>query len=180
MKVAEDGARFNPFPGPGGDNVLTLYAADQKHTAALESVFHDVDHSPSPSFPKSRLVGWQCGKIQTGRNLVVLELTNPSLRQLPVRGRKASIREAELIHTPASEYPHTRTWARFLHQSIPSLDGLRWRPRLGGTGWAYVFFGDRCKDAIQSSGSSSPIHMGKELADIEQIAKAASIRLLNP
>jgi len=77
------------------------------------------------------------------RNLLVLELTNPHLRQLAVPGRPTSIQEGELIHSPTSEYPNTRTWARFLHESLPTLDGLAWRPRLAGTGWSYVFFGDR-------------------------------------
>ena len=141
--VEEDGARFNPFPGAPLPNVPTMYAADSLPAAALESVFHNVDHSPSPSFPKMQLADWQYSRLKVMRKLLVLKLTNPHLRQLAVPGRATSIEEGELIHSPTSEYPNTRTWARFLHGSLPTLDGLAWRPRLAGTGWSYVLFGDR-------------------------------------
>jgi len=55
---------------------------------------------------------------------VLFELVNPKLRQLSVPGRANSITESELIHTPASEYPQTRTWAKSLHTAIPGLDAL--------------------------------------------------------
>jgi hypothetical protein len=35
----------------------------------------------------------------------VVRLTNPWLRQLKVPGRTESLREDELIHSPASQYP---------------------------------------------------------------------------
>lgn len=40
-----------------------------------------------------------------------------------------------------SPYLHTRTWARHLHDNLAAIDGLAWRPRLGGTGISYVFLG---------------------------------------
>jgi hypothetical protein len=58
IDVEEDGARFNPFPGAPAPNIPTMYAADTLPAAALESVFHNVDHSPSPSFPKMQLADW--------------------------------------------------------------------------------------------------------------------------
>ncbi len=122
--VAEDGARFNPFPGAPATNVPTMYVADSLPAAALESVFHNVDHSPSPSFPRMQLADWQYSRLKVMRKLLVLELTNPHLRQLAVPGRATSIEEGELIHSSTSEYPNTRTWARFLHASAPTLDGL--------------------------------------------------------
>jgi hypothetical protein len=103
--VEEDGARFNPFPGAPAPNVPTMYAADTLPAAALESVFHNVDHSPSPSFPKMQLADWHYSRLKVMRTLLVVELTNPHLRQLTVPGRATSIEEGELIHSPTSEYP---------------------------------------------------------------------------
>jgi hypothetical protein len=178
IEIPEDGARFNPFPAASGDNVPTLYAADTKQAAALESVFHNVSHSPSPSFPKSQLDEWNVGDLELLRDLSVLELINPRLRQLTVRGRRNSIEERELVHSRPSQYPRTRTWARFLHASVGKLDGLAWRPRLGGVGLAYMFWGDRCGSAFNVLGSSRAINSGPELADIERISAEASIRLV--
>jgi hypothetical protein len=134
IAIPEEGARFNPFPGAPAANIPTLYAADSLEAAALESIFHDVAHVPSPTYPRTRLTEWRYSELEVKRDLVLFELVNPKLRQLSVPGRANSITESELIHTPASEYPQTRTWAQSLHTAIPGLDGLAWRPRLAGTG----------------------------------------------
>ena len=89
---------------------------------------------------------------------MLFELVNPRLRQLGIPGRASSITESELIHTPPSEYPRTRTWAQSLHAGIPLLEGLSWRPRLGGTGNAFVLFGDRCKDGDLEVHSLQPLY----------------------
>jgi RES domain-containing protein len=180
MDLPEAGARFNPFPGAPAANIPTLYAADSLTAAALESVFHDIEHVPSPRYAKSRLPEWSYTKLRTTRDLLVFELVNPRLRQLSVPGRTLSITETELVHTPPSEYPHTRTWAQFLHNSIPELDGLAWRPRLGGRGHSFVVFGDRCKSGdlkVQSTPIS--VATGRGLAQISRIASSASILLVD-
>jgi RES domain len=48
--IPEHGARFNPFPNDHSANVPTVYAGDDFAGAALESVFHNVPHIPSPRF----------------------------------------------------------------------------------------------------------------------------------
>src|SRR5580658_8820106 len=110
-EIAGDGARFNPFPVPSGGNAPTLYAADSYAAAALESVFHDVPHEANPEFARSRVLLWQYVQLRTKRELQIVTLTNPQLRQLHVRRRRESLREDELIHTPVLQYPQTRTWA---------------------------------------------------------------------
>jgi hypothetical protein len=111
--LAKDGARFNPFPSSTGSNVCSIYAATSHAAAALESVGHDVPHVPDPEIAKSLVESWQRAVLKTLRDLGVVMLTNPQLKQLPVRGRKESLREDELIHTPRPQYPSTRTWASF-------------------------------------------------------------------
>src|ERR1700758_4401863 len=69
-EIPEEGARFTPFPGAPSVNVPTLYAADSLDAAALESVFHDVEHAPGPTYPKSRLADWGYSKLRTKRELV--------------------------------------------------------------------------------------------------------------
>lgn len=180
IDVPEDGSRFNPFPGAPMPNIPTLYAADTLQAAALESVFHDVEHCPSPMYLKFRLAEWCYSQLEVLRDLLLVELTNPHLRQLAVPGRASSIRESELIHTPSSEYPNTRSWARFLHASLPKLDGVAWRPRLGGTGQAFVFFGDRCPPGtIIAKQIPISVESGAGFLELNRIAKLASIRIID-
>jgi hypothetical protein len=180
IDVPEEGARFNPFPGAPASNIPTLYAADTLTAAALESVFHDVAHVPSPTYPKSRLREWGYSRLKTRRRLIVMKLVNPQLRQLIVPGRGSSITESELVHTLSSEYPHTRTWAQFLHDSTPGIDGLAWRPRLGGTGISYVLFGDRCDGQLEIQGAPISADSAAGLGKIRSIAKWANISIVDP
>jgi hypothetical protein len=181
ITVPEEGARFNPFPGAPSVNVPTLYAAESLEAAALESIFHDVPHIPSPTYSKMQLAEWSYSELEVMRDLVLLELINPKLRQLMIPGRPDSITESELIHTPPSEYPHTRTWAQNLHAAISNLDGLAWRPRLAGTGISYVFFGDRFEDRdLQLRSAAVSVASGYGFAAIAEIAKRAHIRIITP
>lgn len=179
--VPEEGARFNPFPGAPAANIPTLYAADTLAAAALESVFHEVDHVRSPMYPRSRLAEWSYSKLKTTRDLLLFQLVNPRLRQLQVPGRVLSITESELIHSLPSEYPNTRTWAQFLHGGIVGLQGLAWRPRLAGTGASFVFFGDRCASGVlQVHSSAVPVAAGPGLGRVRRIAVSASIVIIDP
>ena len=175
-----DGARFNPFPDKSGDNVPTIYAATSYEAAALESVFHTVPHVQTPEIIRSQVDTWEYFDLRTLRDLKVVRLTNPKLRQLKVSGRTESLREDELIHSPGSQYPATRTWAKLLHDHVPGLDGLAWRPRLAGTGEAYVFFGDRCGAAdFKVVGVPTALKSPTEYARIKAVADAANIIINN-
>ncbi|HZB87878.1 MAG TPA: hypothetical protein VE291_04400, partial [Terracidiphilus sp.] len=90
--------------GAPAANVPTLYAADNLTAAALESIFHDVKHIPSPTFPRIGLKDSSYSELVANDDLVVIELTNPQLRQLAIARRRTSLKEEELIHTPPSQY----------------------------------------------------------------------------
>jgi hypothetical protein len=176
--VATDGARFNPFPDKDGDNVPTIYAATTYEAAALESVFHQVPHIQTPEIMRSQVETWEYLELRTLRDLRVVRLTNPQLRQLKVSGRTESLREDELIHSPASQYTAARTWAKLLHDQIPGLDGLVWRPRLAGQGEAYVFFGDRCGAGdFAVVNTPTPLTSPTEYGKIKGVADAANITI---
>lgn len=181
IEVASEGARFNPFPGAPQTNIGTLYAAGTFGAAALESVFHDVAHTPAPAYARIRLNDWRVSRLAVRRELTVLRLINPVLRQVPVPHRSTSLEEQEIVHSPVAEYPVTRRWAMYFHDSLCQLDGLAWRPRLGGTGWAYVFFGDRLSPADLSV-LSGPVEIarGPAFQHISKVAKQASIHISKP
>jgi|SRR5208282_1571333 len=176
--VVADGARFNPFPDTAGNNVPTIYAATTYEAAALESVFHQVPHIQTPAITRSQVETWEYFDLRTLRDLRVVRLANPQLRQLKVPRRRESLREDELIHSPASQYPATRTWAKLLHDQIPGLDGLAWRPRLAGQGEAYIFFGDRCGAAdFAVVTAPTPLTSPTEYGKIKAVADAANITI---
>ena len=180
IEIEEDGARFNPFPGEPDTNVPTLYAADNSSAAALESIFHGVKHIPSPTFPRIGLKESCFSELTVNDDLIVIELMNPQLRQLAVAGRRASLNEAELIHTSPHEYKNTRTWARFLHASLPTLQALCWRPRLGGTGLAYMLFGDRCvSGALTLTAGPIDIDSAAGFVKVFAIAQSANIKIID-
>jgi hypothetical protein len=182
MDVKEDGSRFNPFKNATGINVSTLYAGTTEHAAALESVFHDVPHVPDPQFPTSKLHHFVLSHFVVQRALHVLELINSQLRQVPVPGRDdQSLLESELVHSNPQQYPMTRRWAQYFFNSLPALQGLAWRPRLGGEGTAYIFFGDRISAPtdLAPEGSPIPVASGAGFTLIEKIATDAHIALVH-
>jgi hypothetical protein len=182
MEIKSDGSRFNPFPGPMGSNISTLYAGTTEHSAALESVFHDVSHVPDPEFPTSKLQDYVLSYISLQRPLLVMELINSELRQVAVPRRpKLSLQESELIHSAPEQYPITRQWALHFFNSLPTLQGLAWRPRLGGKGIAYVFFGERLSEPtdLVPDAAPTPIHTGPGRVLIGRIAADAHINLVN-
>ena len=103
---------------------------------------------------------------------------NPQLRQLKVPRRSESLREDELSHSPASQYPATRTWAKLLHDHIPGVDGLAWRPRLASDGEAYLFFGDRCGAGdFAVVAAPTPLTSPTEYGRIKAVADSANITI---
>jgi len=180
MEIKEDGSRFNPFPDDAGTNISTLYAGTTEHAAALESVFHDLPHIPNPEFPTSKLSHFVLSRFKVTRPLRVLELVNSQLRQVTVPGRSESLTEAEIIHSDPMQYPVTRRWAQYLYNSFPDLHGFAWRPRLGGEGLAYVFFGDRigAATAFEVEAPPVPISTGSGYDLIREIAADAYIELV--
>ena len=175
-----DGARFNPFPDSMGVNVPHLYCADTFKAAALESVFHEVRHKKGETFPRLQFSSWQYSEILTKEDILLFRLTNPELRQLEVPGRDESLNENEMIHSLPDEYPNTRTWAQHLFLSAKTLQGLAWRPRLGGQGSAFVLFGPRCDPAgLPVVAGPTRIDTGIGYDKIMDVAIAASIRVIS-
>ena len=180
IEIPEQGARFNPFPGAPATNIPTLYAADNLKAAVLESIFHELPHKPNVEFPRSKLEEWGYSELEVTRALTLFRLVNPELKPLAIPGRE-SIKEEELIHTLPTEYPHTRTWACAIHKAMSNLDGLAWRPRLGGEGASYVFFGDRFKAGdLITLGKTIPAAHGPGLVEIETIAEESYIDIRKP
>jgi hypothetical protein len=179
MEDATEGARFSPFADAAGINVPSIYAGTTDFAAALESVFHDIRHVPDPPYPESKLKSYALSRLSVNRPIKLLELVNPQLRQIAVPHRLESIQEGELIHSSPAQYPATRSWACHFHRSLKDLEGLVWRPRLGGEGVAYVFFGDRVTSSdFTLTEDRTPIHVEPARSLIDAIASTAHIKII--
>jgi hypothetical protein len=160
-------------------NVPSIYAGTTDFAAALESVFHEVRHLANPPYAESKLSSYALSRLHLNRAIKVFELINPQLRQVTVTGRTELLQEGELIHSGPGQYPATRSWARHFHCSLKDLDGLVWRPRLGGEGVAYVFFGDRVTSSdFTLAEDRTSTHIGPARDLIYGIAATAHIKII--
>ncbi|WP_300676058.1 RES domain-containing protein [Nocardioides sp.] len=131
-------SRFAFFPDQHGVPVPVLYAAAAENGAVAETLLHDVplaggylDYDTYASTVMSRLT-----------------LTRP-LRLAALHGlglRRLHASADEVTSTPASRYGETVAWAHAAHAA--GLDGVAWMSRQCIDVLAYVFFGDRCADAL--------------------------------
>jgi len=135
-------ARFSPIASAGGKPIPILYGGETIACALMETVFHDVPHTPGfKSYDKHNLEGALASVLSPARDLQLVSLSAKALRKL-------GITRARLLDSDAADYPYTRSWARALHAQFPDADGLRWVSRQDDEAHALVLFGDRVKKNV--------------------------------
>jgi RES domain len=114
-------ARFRPIGSPV---VPTLYAGANEDVAIAEGLFHDVPIRPRllRQYPLAGLDGRVISELTPSRPLTLIQLHGYGLQQL-------GLTHAELIETPAAEYPWTARWAHALYDAAAHADGLTWMSR---------------------------------------------------
>ncbi|BDC83297.1 RES family NAD+ phosphorylase [Aeromonas hydrophila] len=168
-------ARFSPIDNASGQRIPTLYAGESIDVALMESVFHDVPHSgDKKDYSTSNFDNQMLSELTLTRDVVMVKLHGPALRHLGVK-------EAELIHSDASEYQNTRAWAEKIHSSAPNAQGLKWDSKQAG-GLAYMYFGDRVDEnsfSISTPGTlltESPAAIER----IEYLVAEMGVQLVDP
>jgi RES domain len=130
------GTRFGFFGNPV---VPIMYAADTEDAAIAETLLHAIPVEggvlPYDQYATKVLV-----RLEVTRPLRVGVLHGSGLRRLKVTA-------GDLTAGPASSYSGTVRWAEAAHGA--GLDGLVWMSRMCNDTKAYVFFGDRCTDALR-------------------------------
>lgn len=142
-------ARFSPIQDDRGQPIPTLYGGTTMDCALMETVFHDVPHTPGfKSFDKGKLAGQVHSTIEIAQPLQVVDLASVPLRKL-------GITRKQLIDTEKDQYPATRQWAEALHRQCPDAQGLSWVSRQDDSARAVVLFGDRIPGgALKPQGAS--------------------------
>lgn len=111
-------ARFSPIQDRRGASLPTLYAGTTLPCALMETVFHDVPHTPGfKSLDKAKLLGQQHSTVQVLQDLRLADLGSVALRKLGVPRR-------QLIDTEKDQYPATRKWAEAMHRASADVQGL--------------------------------------------------------
>ena len=143
-------ARFSPIQDTNGQPVPTLYAGTTMECAMMETIFHDVPHTPGfKSFDKENLAKQMHSRIELLHPLQVIDLASVALRKL-------GIMRNQLIDTEKDQYPATRLWAEALHKQFPEAQGLSWISRQDDSARAVMLFGDRIPEKfLQPQGASS-------------------------
>lgn len=130
-------ARFSPIRNRNGEIIPTLYGAETFDCAAMETIFRDLAHIPSPRhIDMKRLRGYRHSQILIRAPLKLVDLTTKSLTAL-------GLVRTQLIDTDGSHYPFTRRWAEAIHASASEAQGLTWVSRQDDTARVVVLFGDR-------------------------------------
>ncbi|MCY1669542.1 RES family NAD+ phosphorylase [Novosphingobium sp. SL115] len=130
-------ARFSPIQDNTGNSIATIYGGSTFNCVAMETVFHDVPHSPAlKSVAKRKLKGHLHSQVSPTTDLVLAELTTIPLRKL-------GIKRGELIDSEKDVYPQTRVWAEAIRAQCADVHGLLWVSRQDDTAKAIVLFEDR-------------------------------------
>ncbi|WDF91948.1 RES family NAD+ phosphorylase [Aeromonas hydrophila] len=168
-------SRFSPLNNVNSQKIPSLYAGESIDVALMESVFHDVPHSgDKKDFSTSKFNNQMISELTLTKDLVMVKLHGPALRGL-------GITEADLIHSDASEYQHTRVWGEKIHTSAPNAQGMKWDSKQAG-GMTYVFFGDRVDEnafKVSTSGkllTESPAAIER----IEHLVNEMGVQLVDP
>lgn len=130
-------ARFSPIQDALGNPIPTLYASTSIAGALMETIFHDVPHTPDlKTLDRQKLHGQVHSQVLVQQPLQLVDLANVPLRKLGISRR-------QLIDTEKNQYPSTRKWAAAIHHQCPEAQGLSWVSRQDDTTRAFMLFGDR-------------------------------------
>ncbi|MCE4558181.1 RES family NAD+ phosphorylase [Pelomonas cellulosilytica] len=138
-------ARFSPIFDSTGAVIPTLYAATEARAAIAEVLLHDM---PSPS--TGAIFDATHAMLPSEGNMVS-SVEVPALTLVPLTSfglQAVGLTVPDLIGGNSVRYPHTRAWARWIHENMPSVQGLYWMSRRDDENGCMVLFGDRIPSGL--------------------------------
>ncbi len=155
--------RFAPVRDRDGNPVPSLYASATVRAAIHETIFHDIPaNAACKTVRLDDVYRRSHSLLAVGRVLRLVELRNPTLG-------KWGISRAELISSSPAFYRLTAAWAQAVHRDIADADGLVWTSGQCNPDDAYLFFGDRVREAefvmVQSRDGMSDRSFLKDVRD---------------
>lgn len=164
--------RFAPIRDAAGAVVPYLYGGATLDCAIFETVFHEVPVDAAAKFVDlGDFAQRGHGELVPNRDLKLVDLTSEGLHRLKVP-------KAELIASPARDYPLTARWAEALHRQCADADGLLWMSRQRDRDHALMLFGDRLAGVLAGARIGGPLVRNPTLRDaITVVALRAGIEV---
>jgi RES domain-containing protein len=169
-------ARFSPIRDDQGVIIPTIYAAETRECAAMETAFHDVPVSTGLKTKEiSDLEPLRHSTIEVHAALSLADLSTKGLHRL-------GLNKKDVIETEADEYPRTRAFAEHMHRAHPDIQGLSWVSRRDDTSRAFVLFGDRVPaDALSQVGDSKGLVSDEQTFEaMLELAEDIGLSLVGP
>ncbi len=155
--VAEDAIQGGRFDGTPEDEYTFLYAASDDATAVSEALLRDIqsDDRGVRALLTTRLHGLRIGWLRTSHELQLVSLRSGA--DLAAVGQ-----DPWLTTASADQYEMTRRWATAIRGWAPWGQGLTWRSRREPEGFAFVLFGDRCREgSLEEAADGLPLRLGE-------------------
>ena len=139
--------------------------------AIHETIFHDIPPNvPRKTVPQFLVEGRTLSVLVARRSLRLASLRAPDLM-------KWGVRQASLIGSLPSQYRHTATWARAIHEQFAHVDGLIWTSNRCDPDDALLLFGDRVAGADLVVASARDGADRSFLNDVRQAGDRSGIRI---
>jgi hypothetical protein len=171
------GGRFHWFDDPSGVRIPVLYAAESRHCAIYETIFHDIPIRGARKFLRgSRLIGQQLSELALVPSSTVnlVELHDPGLLRL-------GLRPSQLTATNAAHYGRTVAWAQALHQQLPWAQGLLWMSARLNTAKCLMLYGDRIESTgLTVAGTPMPLDDATGSSYVQDLGCQAGIDVSRP
>ena len=150
--VAASGLRGGRFDATPGDEYPFLYAAEDDGTAVAEVLLRDlpIDERGARLLTRASLARRRIGWLRTTRDLELISLRTRT--DLAAVGQ-----DTWLTASAAGDYAMTRRWCSAIRNWSPWAEGLTWRSHQEPEGYAYVFFGDRCRAGCFEEVADGPL-----------------------
>ena len=166
-------SRFRPFVARRR-TVPTLYGSKTVHGALSETLFHAVPvDGPDRRVRLSSLDPWLISYLEPLRDLRLVDLRDRGLAAV-------ELTRAELIDSPATDYPRTAAWANALYHCPLEPDGLVWNARQGKKDPAIILFErDRvAREELEVCEPSDSMAAGRGADLVYAVAEAMEITLI--
>lgn len=147
-------ARFSPIFDSAGTVIPTMYAATEARTCIAEVVLHDM---PADSHG---FVFDMAQETDPSKGHMVSQVKLPALKLVPLTSLhllSIGLTVPQLIGGNSDRYPHTRAWARWIHENMRDAQGLYWMSRRDDENGCMLLFGDRIPAGAVTEVATAPL-----------------------
>jgi hypothetical protein len=164
-------SRFAPLFQADGMPVHTCYIASTLECAVMESVLHDVPLYPAGTFELDRLRHFHVVRLQIPYDLKFVSFHTSYLP-------KMAISRADLVDSPAEDYPRTRAWAQAAFLQRPTAQGIGYGSRRHDAARCLMLFGQRLPSTPFNVLETEPLATGELRRSVVSLMRRLDLNLI--